>query len=307
MTTSSAFDILPYEIMQIILLQHCREYLPALREVCCAWRNIVTDTTRRIHLRGTDDDNGIIPVYLLALRGHTDLLQYIHESSLHTATTGWSFHRSLLIMKKAAQGGHTDLLRLCWSWHQQDQVPAPLYNLHRRRLHCTEQEFVAAAAAKGGHESTLHFCKNQLGVRDFNDAMANAALHGHKSIVRLCLQWGADEIDVAMEHAARGGHEHIIRLCLECGADAGDVETAITSAAFYGHESIVRLCLDSGADNVNSVMENAAYGGHLSIVLLCKQSGATDFNAAMVAASQGGHDHIVNLCREWGGHILYCE
>lgn len=286
-------------MLQIILLRECCEYLPALREVCITWRDMVADHIKKN--QGHKKDIGIIPVHTLALRGHMDLLQHIRESPSWTnVTSSCMFYRSLSIMEHAARGGHTELLRLCWSWHQQqDRMNAAVYNKYRYRLLSKEQGEIAIAAAAGGHESTLRLCKDELGVCDFNRAMTNAAFYGHESIVRLCVEWGADQVNIAMEEAAHGGQESIVRLCHEqYGAD--DLNSAIKVAAICGYESIVRLILEWGDTRVDDIMEEAAFTGHASIVRLCKEWGATDFNSAMIAAADAGNDDIVNLCREWG-------
>jgi len=298
-TLFSPFDMLPCEMLQIILLRECCGYLPALREVCTAWRDMVADHSKKNQRR--KKDIGIIPVHTLAVRGHTDLLQHIRESPSWTGVTSLCmFYRSLSIMENAARGGHTELLCLCWSWHQQqDRMNAAAFHRYRCLLLNTEQGEIVVAAAAGGHESTLRSCKEELGVCDFNRAMVDAALHGHESIVRLCVEWGADRVNIAMEEAAHGGHESIVRLCYEqYGAD--DLGPAIIAATTYGFESIVRLILEWGYTRVNDVMEQAAFTGHASIVRLCKEWGAVDFNTAMIAAADGGYDDIVNLCREWG-------
>ncbi len=75
--------------------------------------------------------------------------------------------------------------------------------------------------------------------------MAGAAKRGHKSIVRLCLEWGASNFNRTMVEAADGGHEAIVRLCLEWGAS--EVDESGQESGVWGYRAAM-----SGASGVAS-------------------------------------------------------
>jgi ankyrin repeat protein len=52
----------------------------------------------------------------------------------------------------------------------------------------------------------------EKGAKDFNGAMANAALNGHKDIVELMIEKGANNFNNAMSFAAENGHKEIVEL-----------------------------------------------------------------------------------------------
>ena len=89
-------------------------------------------------------------------------------------------------------------------------------------------------------------------------ALTYAAFHGHKEIVELLLNKGAniDNKDnngsTALTKVAFHGHKEIVKLLLDKGPNINekdnDGSTALTKAAFHGHKEIVELLLDRGVD-----------------------------------------------------------
>jgi hypothetical protein len=78
-------------------------------------------------------------------------------------------------------------------------------------VHFTNVDEVMAAASGRGHEALVRryhkWCLNNA-----ESAITDAAIQGHETIVRLCLdEWGASDYVVrAMCKAARNGHEAIV-------------------------------------------------------------------------------------------------
>ncbi|KAK4118022.1 ankyrin, partial [Parathielavia appendiculata] len=70
--------------------------------------------------------------------------------------------------------------------------------------------------------------------------------------------------DETLQAASFGGHKEIVRMLLEKGADvnaqAGFYGHALQAASFEGHKEIVRMLLDKGAD-VNA--QGGRYGSAL--------------------------------------------
>ncbi|KAL5592674.1 hypothetical protein FOBRF1_013700 [Fusarium oxysporum] len=128
----------------------------------------------------------------------------------------------------------------------------------------------------------------------FSIALVLSAEEGHKEMVKLLLDNGADVnaqggglYGTALQGASTEGHEPIMKLLLDKGADVNaQVEehgTALQGASAGGHEPIVKLLLDNGAD-VN------AHGGGL-------------YGTALQAAAVEGHEQIVKLLFDNGAYV----
>ena len=163
--------------------------------------------------------------------------------------------------------------------------------------------------------------KDNSMLLEYGDALQAASDSGHKEIVQLLLERGADvnaegEEENALQAASHKGHKEIVQLLLERGADVnaqgGIYGNALKVASDNGHKEIVQLLLERGAD-VNAqaggggnALQAASDSGHKEIVQLLLERGA-DVNAqggqygnALQAASGSGHKEIVQLLLERG-------
>lgn len=140
--------------------------------------------------------------------------------------------------------------------------------------------------------------------------LASASAQGHKEIVQLLVEKGANVnarksrrklnrpwvylpsrmkrlnpvTPSALENASCRGHIGIVQFLLEKGAHTGpqnsDMQAAIQYASKLGHEEIVRLLVEHGADvnvrtgGTGSAVQLASEGGHLSIVKFLVEHGA---------------------------------
>ena len=143
-------------------------------------------------------------------------------------------------------------------------------------------------------------------------ALVNAAVHGHKDIVRQLIKSGADvdsgtgthvgQFEFALGGAAEAGDFEIVKLLLENKANIGALAkggAALQRAAYGGHKSIVELLLDHGADinlvdgTLGGAVQGAVLGKHMEIVRLLMEKGA-DINLHKVES----HDWTpVTHCR----------
>jgi ankyrin repeat protein len=92
---------------------------------------------------------------------------------------------------------------------------------------------------------------------DYGSALHAASAEGHKQIVKLLLEKGADvnvqggHYGSALQAASVRDHEEVVKLLLEKGADvnaqSGDYGSALHAALARGHEEIVKLLLSKGA------------------------------------------------------------
>ncbi|THW71637.1 hypothetical protein D6D18_10443, partial [Aureobasidium pullulans] len=123
-----------------------------------------------------------------------------------------------------------------------------------------------------------------LDVRYHRDALRIASGVGKHSIVLALLDFSvnADACSHALLSAACGGHKTIVRMLLDRGADINalggyDNDTALYAASQHAHETIVRLLLDHGADvdrSRHKPLHAALRMGYPEIVSLLLESGA---------------------------------
>ena len=105
------------------------------------------------------------------------------------------------------------------------------------------------AAAEGGDEdivrSLLEAAEDSLTALMCCDSHGHlplhvAAMHGHVSVVELCLQLGCDpeqrDADTALELAASAGHSGVVKLLVRRGVEIGS--GALTRAIRGGHKEV---------------------------------------------------------------------
>ncbi|KAI0846397.1 hypothetical protein F5Y00DRAFT_272035 [Daldinia vernicosa] len=126
------------------------------------------------------------------------------------------------------------------------------------------------------------------GNKEYRSPLQDAVLKGHKAIIQLLLQSGAnlegnDCYPSPLQDAVIRNNTRLVRLLLEKGASVEGHKSFINPllhAASQGYEDIVRLLLRKGADtNVrgypNSPLALAIEGGHETIAQLLLSRGAT--------------------------------
>ena len=186
------------------------------------------------------------------------------------------------------------------------------------------------AASDNGHISTVRILVDNVKDCGFGNALLNAAYHGHKSIVDLLLEKGADVNEEdgyygnAMTAASEQGHRDIVQPLIERGADIYGEKgyNALHAALSEGYKEIVELLLEIAGANgqtgyTSEVLHTASYKGSNDIVELLLERGA-DVNAwggmygnALQAASFSGHKDVVELLLQKGADVnapggIYC-
>ncbi|MCJ1346752.1 hypothetical protein MMC31_004970 [Peltigera leucophlebia] len=187
-------------------------------------------------------------------------------------------------------------------------------------------------AALFGLVDTVKFLQDQ---KDFNlnevggkygTALQAACAHGHLSIVRCLVDYGAD-IDIqggeytgcALSRAAYKGHLEILNLLLDRGADTAIVDehgdTPLMNAIYDGYIEVARTLLDRGANHAIanrtglSPLGLAAYKGHLEIVKILLDKGADtavvdeDGNTPLMNSIYEGHIEVARTLLKRGANL----
>jgi len=165
-------------------------------------------------------------------------------------------------------------------------------------------------------------------IRRNQSLLPRAAANGHKAVVKLLLERGA-EIEAkdsnygrtALSWAAEKGHEVVVKLLLEnCAA----LETKSNSgwmpllyAVYYSREAVVKLLLEKGAeieakdkDYGRTALSWAAEKGHEVVVKLLLEKGAEleaedkrHGQTPLLYAAGRGHEAVVKLLLEKGAKL----
>ena len=153
-----------------------------------------------------------------------------------------------------------------------------------------------------------------------------AAKNGHKSLVQLLLDVGA-EIETqyslgytALHWAAFCRQEAAVRLLLENGADVeaktGDKESALHLAVRAGSEAVVRLLLENGADveaktgDERSALHIAASVGNEAVVKLLVERGSNvhqrdmEGRTPLLGAAWSGLGAVVSMLLDNGADVM---
>jgi len=168
-------------------------------------------------------------------------------------------------------------------------------------------------AVRKGHKKIVKILLDRGADAKNKQALEGAALYGHEEIVKILLDNGADtKNSEALLYATRKGHTRIVKILLDSGAD-DEVKNidALRSAAAWGHKEIVKILLNHGVDinaEVNdhkTVLESAAGNGHREIVEILLNKGA-DVKAgkigALFSAALSGHEEIVKILLDKGAN-----
>ncbi|KAF8315306.1 ankyrin repeat-containing domain protein, partial [Amanita rubescens] len=194
-------------------------------------------------------------------------------------------------------------------------------NVHIVKLLLDSEPSASLRGLMDGEESYMMNWKGSLA-----EALNSAASNGHKAIVEMLLESGADmkaKTDVAV-FASKYPQVHIVQLLLnrsivelllDEGVPGADVyDKALIPALSRGHKDIVKLLLEKGAcinmygmKGIPLHVASASNYASADIVRLLLEWGAdVDIEAggdtALQAASYSGKTDIVQLLLEWGAN-----
>ncbi|KAL9632949.1 MAG: hypothetical protein Q9164_004994 [Protoblastenia rupestris] len=272
---------------------------------------------------------------------HQTVKEFLLNTAGNRPRVGRTWQQSLNL-----EGSHNDLAKICLQSITFSEIQMDRANLcnaflpeHDREMepekYCHSYTFLPYTAIYWAeHCRNVNSDKAIKTIEDFLES------NGHRSVVG---RWGID-FGTTLHAASAGGHKKIVEILLEKGADINaqggyygnalqaasfrgheqipDIDAqgryhgnALQAASLGGHEQIVQLLLQKGADinaqsgNYSNALQAASYKGHEQIVQLLLQKGA-DINAqggrygnALQAASSRGHEQIVQLLLQKGADI----
>ncbi|KAL7824032.1 hypothetical protein V8C26DRAFT_384656 [Trichoderma gracile] len=132
---------------------------------------------------------------------------------------------------------------------------------------------------------------NDMSDADISQALCRASQKGHKEIVQMLLDHGADvdaitDTGTALLAASGKGYTEIVQMLLDHGADvsaiAGEYGTALLAASSQGHTETIQVLLSHGAD-VNAI--------------------AGDYGTALIVASNRGCTEAVQVLLDHGADV----
>ena len=91
-------------------------------------------------------------------------------------------------------------------------------------------------------------------IFDVEYGMWIAAERGHLDVVKLMIEYGANNYDIPAFYAARQGHMDIVGLMANLGIN--DYDQVLLSAAVSGNISMVQYIITLGARNYDNILKN---------------------------------------------------
>ncbi|KAF7158590.1 hypothetical protein CNMCM5623_003650 [Aspergillus felis] len=269
---------------------------------------------------------------------HLSVQQYLKSRVIgeafprEMATIGGIFQTSLHEMSARA-----DITRVCLAYleclHEQGahrelkaEFPLAEYSAQYWMYHARTVE-----TEKDISDRILNFFDHQSQGGQYGNALKAASSQGHKAIVRLLVEKGADVNSPtrglyygnALHAASSQGYKDIVQLLVENGADVNACSAGLAggnvlqAASSQGHKDIVEILLANGADanapsgglDHGGPLEAASWEGHKEIVQLLLDKGADAngqggyYETPLQDASSQGHKEIVQLLLENGADI----
>lgn len=144
-----------------------------------------------------------------------------------------------------------------------------------------------------------------------NDLLESAAGHGHTSVMRLLVAFGANDFAEAIDSAASGNKVDALLLAFQFyneksgGRDRHRISGSLGRAASCGYVRVVSiLCnrIDPSMQTIRDAVYSASWGGHIRTVkyLLRRYPSETRANCldASNTAAQGGFTKILKLLNQ---------
>jgi len=213
-----------------------------------------------------------------------------------------------LLLQQAVENGQVGFVRLLLRAGATVNSTA-IFHVAARSGHATIIRVLLKARARA-HANNKSLCYTGLETDQlswWSSVLSTAASCGHKAIVRILLDSGA-EFDIhhsgtnALRAAASNGDEPMVQMLLDHAIGSTGIGkcrslcVAAHAAAELGHAAIVQILIDAGAISDDKSLCAAAKHGHRAVCQILLDAGAKSddlsvYHALQVAASNG--DEIV--------------
>jgi hypothetical protein len=201
-----------------------------------------------------------------ARAGHYGLVVTMSEWS--GGSDLWAATRMNDILRKAARGGHLDIMR--WA----------------RCAGAKDFSLAVSEAARGGRVAALELLWSWGGMD--TEVLQDAARGGHREVVELLWDRGARNVLGLLEGAAQGGHEELCRFARAKGARPSS--RLFYDVAHRGHLRILTMLREWMLEDARE--ESGNPDEEFDELLLSE---------ALTGALDEGHLEVARLLRSWGG------
>ena len=189
------------------------------------------------------------------------------------------------IEERVGNGAQRDFLKFCKSWRE-EKIDAAIG---------------AVILNKQGYKKAAAIFES-WSMMSIDKALSMAVCLGDVERVRLCIKWGATDVEHAIGECVNLREcNKIIALLLPLAKDHNKVAKEIMQMSNVAN---IKLCKKYGANEFDEIMCTAASVGKNKIVELCKKWGATNFSGALCCAAEGGNADTVKLCVNYGATNL---
>lgn len=266
-------DILPPELIEIILSDVDDVYLPVCIHVCKLWHRLICNNDKEDPLSIKKDKF----CSALARLGHLELLSWARNQAGCIDVTS-------KIILHAAAGGHLPLVKYFLA------KSAEPHTFKKGNGFC-------AQAAAGGHLHVLKYLRD-LGFDWFSDTASKAAAGGHFELLQWARQNGCKWNARVCEAAARGGHFEILKWAYQnkCPWSAA----TCMALASRGELGMLQWARKEGCPWDGRTCSYAAAGGHLDVLKWARERGASWDERTCARAAEGGHLAVLRWARQRG-------
>lgn len=161
-------------------------------------------------------------------------------------------------------------------------------------------------ACEGGHRDLIELMIER-GANNWNDGIEHACLGGHLDIVKLMMEYGAQLDGKCICYALEGGNREIVNLILERTYSGSITSRAslVESVCRGGNMDLLLMLFKEFFGDVNTIEDKsyalkhglmgACEGGHIRVIDQLIEWGANDWSSGLYRALLGGHSDVVDL------------
>ena len=311
-------ELIPRDIIRVILGECDRDILTKARYVCKLWRDLINTLHRdmrfdeacvigsytRIMVLGVPkEDIRMLGISLeRACRyGHMKIYRLIMKS-VDDACIGWQTEANKIgwrhIVEAASMSGDINMVE----------------SVITKKFKCGGGHSLALyTACEAGHLDIVIYLLGEEQPLDhiLRSCLTRASRGGSVEVVKLLISRGAKRPWVALHRACHRHHLPLIEYLISISHNYKDWDWSggLNGACEGGHEDLFQSMSEKGANDWNMALHFACIGGHMNIILLAIKNGANNFTMGLDGAACGYvYDHrdtiaIMKLMIAKGGSL----